>query len=150
MQAEIERLEAEVTRLRELERGLRRERERVRAEAAAEIERLQIALREAAAHAGERRDDIGSRIEAAAAAERALDERERRLRARSSAFDEGERRLALERERLQRESARLAEWERAARMGAPPGVPAPTSFSEGLGRLSAGSGVSRSSNHASW
>ena len=51
-QREIDRLNAEVDRLRDLERHLRRERDRVRSESDAELERLQSALREAAVNAG--------------------------------------------------------------------------------------------------
>lgn len=53
-----EEIDAELERLRKLERGLRDERERMRAEAADEVAGLQAALRETAAHAAEREREV--------------------------------------------------------------------------------------------
>ena len=155
-QREIERLTAEVERLRELERDLRRERERVLAETAAEIERLQAALREAAAHAGALDDDLGQRAVAASDLELRLAEREaevltaaQRIREAGARLEEERQRLAAERARLQSESERLAEWERRTLLDAP-AVPLPATFNEGLRRLADPGGAPRSSSGGSW
>jgi DNA repair exonuclease SbcCD ATPase subunit len=141
-QREIARLTAEVTRLRELERGLRRERERVRAEAAVEIQRLQAALREAAMNAGaldaelEREaEDADARQERLAAREAELTAAAARLRDAEAQLEEERRRLSAWRRRLEQESERLAEWERSAR-AAPAPEQGPATFEEGLRRLS--------------
>jgi chromosome segregation ATPase len=140
--AEIARLTAEVERLRNLERGLRRERERVRAESAAEIERLQSALREAAVNAGALDDDLERRADDADAREEALAAREaelaaaaQRIRDADARLEEERGRLSAWRARLERESERLAEWERSTRAAAT-AEPRPATFEEGLRRLS--------------
>jgi chromosome segregation ATPase len=150
-QQEIARLTAEVERLRDLERGLRRERERVRAESAAEIERLQAALRKAAVNAGALDDDLERRAEEADAREERLAVREeelaaagQRVRDADARLDEERARLSAWRARLERESERLAEWERNARAAAT-ADPRPTTFEEGLRRLSEPSAARRSS-----
>jgi hypothetical protein len=155
-QAEIDRLTAEVARLRGLERHVRQERERIRVEGAAEIERLQSALREAASRAGERRDDIDRRLKAAEDAEHALaahEERVRvadmRLREWSAQLEAEQQRLADERQRLEQESARLAEWEREIRRGTP-AAPLPATFEVGLSRLAKPGPASRSPADGSW
>jgi DNA repair exonuclease SbcCD ATPase subunit len=139
---EIARLTAEVTRLRDLERGLRRERERVRAESAAEIQRLQAALREAATNAGALDAELEREAEEADAREERLAAREaeltaaaQRLRDAEAQLEEERRRLSAWRRRLEEESERLAEWERSAR-SVPAAEPGPTTFEEGLRRLS--------------
>lgn len=151
-QQQIERLTAEVERLRGLERDLRRERERVLADTAAEIERLQTALREAAAHAGALDGDLQQRARAAADLEQKLVEREaevsagaQRIRELGAHLEEERERLAAERARLQQESERLAEWERSTRLDAP-AVPLPATFDEGLGRLAHPGATRRSSS----
>jgi uncharacterized coiled-coil protein SlyX len=138
---EIERLTAEVERLRELEHDLRRERERVLSETAAEIERLQVGLREAAAHAGALDDDLEQRVLATADLERRLAEREvevsaaaQRIRELATKLEEERQLIAAERVRLQQESERLAEWERHTLLDAP-AVPLPATFDEGFRRL---------------
>jgi chromosome segregation ATPase len=158
---EIARLRTEVERLRALERSLPAERERVRAESAAEIALLQEALREAAGHARGLERDSGSGQELAERArylaerERLLEEqaatlaaaeqelasakdrvaRERRaLAARRARLEAEQRRLADEWKRLEEESGRLAEWEREALAG-DISTPLPTTFREGLQRL---------------
>ena len=148
---EIARLTAEVARLRDLERGLRRERERVRAESAAEIERLQSALREAAVNAGALDAELEREAEEAAARGERLTTREaeleaaaQRLRDAEAQLDEERRRLSAWRARLERESERLAEWERSARV-APVAEPGSPTFEEGLRRL-AGPGASQRSS----
>jgi chromosome segregation ATPase len=158
---EIARLTGEVERLRELERSLPAERERVRAESAAEIARLQEALREAAGHARGLEPDSGFGQELAErsrylaererlleeqaatlavaeqelAAEKNRVEKERlALAARRSRLEAEQRRLADEWKRLEEESGRLAEWEREALAGGD-STPLPTTFREGLHRL---------------
>jgi len=51
-------IDAELTRLRKLEQGLRAERERIRAAAAAEVHQLQVALRESSARAAHREREV--------------------------------------------------------------------------------------------
>ena len=150
-QREIARLTAEVDRLRNLERGLRRERERVRAESAAEIERLQAALREAAVNAGALDEDLERRADDAHALEERLATREadlaaaaQRIRDTDARLEEERRRLSAWRARLERESERLAEWERNARAAAT-ADPRPVTFEEGLRRLSEPGASQRSS-----
>jgi len=150
-QREIARMAAEVERLRALERGLRRERERVRADSAAEIERLQAALREAAANAAALDEDLERRADDAAAREESLAAREaelaaaaQRVRDADARLEEERRRLSAWRARLERESERLAEWERNARAAAT-ADPRPVTFEEGLRRLS-GPGAARRSS----
>ena len=140
-QRELERLTTEVERLRELERHLRRERERVLADTAAEIERLQTALREAATHAGALDEDLEQRAAAASAREEAVAAREaevaaavQRTREAGSQLEDERRRLGAWRKRLEGESERLADWERRTLLGAP-AVPLPATFDEGLRRL---------------
>lgn len=174
---EIERLNAEVARLRNLERHLRDERERVRHEAAAELQRLQSALKEAAAHAGGGGTKPDARARQTADAGRHLAEREaavaaaeQQVRALQSQLDierqrvaaersrlvtdrdrlEAERtRLVAERRRLLKESERLAEWERNTLLRAPTAT-VPTSFAEGLNRLADPGSASRSPSGRSW
>jgi chromosome segregation ATPase len=141
-QREIARLTAEVERLRDLERGLRRERERVRAESAAELERLQSALREAAVNAGALDEDLERRAGDADAREAHLAAREaelaaaaQRVRDADARLEEERGRLSAWRARLERESERLAEWERSTRAAAT-ADPRPATFEEGLRRLS--------------
>jgi len=172
---EIARLTAEVDRLRELERTLLAQRERIRVESAAEIARLQEALREAAGRArGVQPVDAGLEI---AERGRHMAERERLLEEREAALDvsaqelaEEKQRLAKEREslsarrvrleaerrrlsdewkRLEEESGRLAEWEREALAG---GVsPAlPTTFREGLQRLANPGESGQAPSQRSW
>jgi hypothetical protein len=74
---------------------------------------------------------------------------EQRLRALDAELTEERRRLAAERKRLERESARLADWERAARIEAP-SAPRQTSFDKGLRRLADGGARRRSRPEASW
>jgi chromosome segregation ATPase len=150
-QREIARLTAEVERLRALERGLRRERERVRAGSAAEIERLQAALREAAANAGALDEDLERRADEAADREERLAVQEeelaaaaRRVRDADTRLEEERARLSAWRARLERESERLAEWERNARAAAT-AEPRPATFEEGLRRLSEPGAARRSS-----
>lgn len=172
-QREIARLTTEVERLRAIERSLREERERVRQETAAELSRLQLALREAASRAahGEGGAELAVRTQAAADAGRHLAEREAqvavaerrvrdleerlagerdRLAAEREYVEAQEKRLAREETRLLRESERLAEWERQALAGAPPAQVA-VGFDEGLRRLADGAaGRSRSPSGGSW
>ena len=70
-QRDIDRLKSEIDRLRDVERHLRRERDRVRSEATSELERLQSALREAAAHAGAFDGELAQRDADATAREEA-------------------------------------------------------------------------------
>jgi chromosome segregation ATPase len=173
---EIARLTAEVERLRALERRLSAERERVRAEPAAEIARLQEALRQAAGHARGLEPDSGAGHELAERArylaerERLLGEqaatlavgeqelaaekdrlaRERRaLTARRGRLEAEQRRLADEWKRLEEESGRLAEWEREALAGGI-STPLPTTFREGLQRLAKPSTAPRAPSSSSW
>lgn len=174
---EIERLGAELARLRELEKHLRDERERVRRETAAELQRLQAALKEAAARAGRGDEELVVRTRETADAGRRLAEREatvaaaeQRARALQSELDVERSRLAAdrsrqsadrdrvrdelkrleaERRRLLQESERLAEWERNLRLGAPASAPSAT-FADGLGRLAGTRAASRSPSGRSW
>jgi chromosome segregation ATPase len=176
-QHEIDRLRAEVDRLRSLERGLLAERDRMRAELAAEVARLQEALKSAAGQAGSpvdgRRQDERELTDRA----RSLAEHERRLRERelkTASAEEGVRRreaelaaarasleasrksvaaererLAEQRRRLEQESDRLAEWEREAlRHG--PATPLPATFHEGLNRLAERGSAAGPSTEGSW
>lgn len=141
---ELERLTAEVERLRDLERQLRLERERVREEAAGEIDAVRAALREAASNARVREAELDRRALQADAREQELAAREaevaaavERVRDADSQLEEERRRLAAWRARLQRESERLAEWERSARAAAAPeDEPRQRSFEEGLRGMS--------------
>ena len=139
---EIERLEAEVKRLRDVERHLRRERDRVRSETVAELETMQAALREAATHAGTFDDELERRAEEADAREAALDARQaeveaaaQRIRDADARLEEERRRLAAWRKRLEQESERLAEWERDSRLANAPVEHRQATFEEGLRRL---------------
>ncbi len=150
-QREIARLTAEVERLRDLERGLRRERERVLAESAAELGRLQAALREAVVNAGaldedldRRADDADTREERLAAREAELAAAAQRIRDAEARLEEERGRLSAWRAKLERESERLAEWERNARVS-PPSEPRTATFEEGLRRLSEPGAAGRSS-----
>jgi hypothetical protein len=144
-QREIDRLEAEVKRLRDVERHLRRERDRVRSEAVAEVERLQAALREAATHAGTLDDELELRAAEATARESALAAREAELEAAAQRVRDADARVGQERERLEawrqqleRESEQIAEWERNARLTTTPAEQRQTTFEEGLRRLADG------------
>jgi chromosome segregation ATPase len=152
----VERLTAEVERLRELEHDLRRERERVLAETAAEIGRLQAALREAAAHAGALDSDLEQRARASADLEQKLAEREaevsvaaERIRELAAKLEEERQLLRAERARLQQESERLAEWERHTLLDAP-AVPLPATFDEGFRRLGEPGAARHSPQEGSW
>jgi chromosome segregation ATPase len=173
---EIARLTGEVERLRELERTLLAQRERVRAESSAEIARLQEALRAAAGHARGIELDSGPGQELAERA-RYLAERERLLKeqaatlavaeqglaaekdrvakerlalaARRSRLEAEKRRLADEWKRLEEESGRLAEWEREALAG-DVSTPLPTTFREGLHRLAKPDEARRAPPQGSW
>ena len=176
-QHEIDRLTAEVERLRALEGGLLAERKRIRAESAAEIGRLQDALRAAAGaarspdgdprepaqelaerarHLAAKERDVREREEALAATEREIAAREERLAGERDVLAalrrrlEAERvRLTDERRRLEQESDRLAEWERDALRGGP-ATPLPLTFREGLTRLAEPGGAGRASSEGSW
>jgi len=141
-QREIDRLSAEVHRLRDVERHLRRERDRVRSETMAELEGMQAALREAAAHAGALDGELGQRAADATAREDALAAREaeveaaaQRVRDADARLEEERHRLVAWRKRLEHESERLAEWERGARLQNAPAEPRNATFEEGLRRL---------------
>jgi chromosome segregation ATPase len=141
-QREIDRLNAEIDRLRNVERHLRRERDRVRSETMAELERMQSALREAASHAGTFDEELAHRAVEATAREEAVAAREaeveaaaQRVRDANGRLEEERRRLAAWRKRLERESERLAEWERGARLQSTPAEPRQATFEEGLRRL---------------
>ena len=177
-QHEIERLVAEVDRLRALERNVLEERDRIRGEALAEVTRLQDALRAASSQtvaasdgAGvESRSELTERARHLAEIERALHERESELAAGETSLARREAelaaaresyeasrdallaersRLVAERRRLQQESDRLAEWEREALRGGP-STPLPTTFHEGLNRLAERSGAGGASPEGSW
>jgi colicin import membrane protein len=150
---ELERLEAEVRRLRDVERHLRRERDRVRKESLAELEKMQAALREAATHAGTFDDELERRAADATAREAALAAREAEVEAAAQRVRDADARLAEERQRLEawrkrleRESERLAGWERDARLANIPAEQRQATFEEGLRRL-ADRGAGR---EASW
>ena len=175
-QHEIDRLTAEVERLRTIEGTLFAERERIRADSAAEIGRLQDALRAAAGSATVPADPRES-VQELAERGRHVAERERGLREREAALDsfahelaaleqrianerealsvagrrlDAERsRLAGERRRLEQESDRLAEWEREALRGGP-STPLPMTFHEGLGRLAEPGIARRTPPKGSW
>ena len=139
---EIDRLEAEVRRLRDVERHLRRERDRVRSETVAELAGMQAALREAAMHAETFDDELERRAEEATARETALDTREaeveaaaQRVRDADAKLEDERRRLAAWRKRLEQESERLAEWERDSRLANAPAEHRQATFEEGLRRL---------------
>ena len=141
-QREIDRLKSEIDRLRDVERHLRRERDRVRSEATSELERLQSALREAAAHAGAFDGELAQRDADATAREEALSAREaeveaatQRVRDADARLEEERRRLEEWRKRLESESERLAEWERSARLHNVPAEARQVTFEEGLQRL---------------
>ena len=129
-------------RLRDVERHLRRERDRVRTETVAELEGMQAALREAATHAETFDDELERRAAAAAAREAALEQREaeveaaaQRVRDADTQLEEERRRLAAWRKRLEQESERLAEWERDSRLANAPAEQRQATFEEGLRRL---------------
>ena len=141
-QREIDRLNAEVERLRNIERHLRRERDRVRSESMAELERMQSALREAAVHAGALDEELAQRAADATAREEAVTAREadveaalQRVRDADARLEQDRGQLAAWRKRLEHESARLAEWERSARLQNVPVETQQTTFEEGLRRL---------------
>lgn len=141
-QREIDRLNAEIDRLRDVERHLRRERDRVRSETMAELETMQSALREAAVHAGaldgelaQRAADATAREEAVSAREAEVEAATQRVRDADARLDEERRRLAAWRKRLESESERLAEWERSARLHNVPAEARQATFEEGLRRL---------------
>lgn len=174
---EIERLSAEVERLRALERSLLEERERVRSGYAAEIGRLQDALKaasgqaratqeapsesnraltEQARHLADRERVLGERDAALAAANARLAEREVEITREREALAGLRARLGAERERLEderrrlvEESDRLAEWERAVRSNAP-SAPRPVTFREGLARLADPGVQGRAPAEGSW
>jgi hypothetical protein len=168
---EVERLTAEVHRLRALERTLLAERERVRDEYVAEIGRLQDALKAAAsgqaqAAQGSRHDstrDLTDQARHLADRERAVAEREAALAAAQGSIAarelevtrEGDALAALrarlegERQRLVEESDRLAEWERAVRSNAP-SAPRPVTFREGLARLADPGAQGQAPAEGSW
>lgn len=177
-QHQIDRLLAEVERLRALERGLLAERDRIRGESLAEITRLQDALRAAssrtpvagdsgrvesrsestdrARHLADVERALYERETALAAAEGGVTQREQEVAARRESLEESrgalaaERsRLAAERRRLEQESDRLAEWEREALRGGP-STPLPTTFHEGLNRLAERTGARGASPEGSW
>jgi len=176
-QHEIDRLTAEVDRLRALERDLLAERERIRAESATEVAYLQDALRTAAGHAQtadvdprELTHELAERAQHVAERERGLHERETALESSEAEIaaletrlarerealadlrirlDEEKTRLADERRRLVQESDRLAEWEREALRGGP-AIPLPVTFREGLTRLSESGGPRGTSSEGSW
>jgi chromosome segregation ATPase len=167
---EIERLTAEVERLRALERTLHAERERVRAGYAAEIGRLQDALRaasgearatreapnessraltEQARHLADRERAVVEREAALAAAQARIAARELELTREGDALTALRARLEGERQRLVEESDRLAEWERAVRSNAP-SAPRPVTFREGLARLADPGAQGQAPAEGSW
>jgi chromosome segregation ATPase len=118
----VEALEEERRRLKELERNLAAERNRVQEAATKEIARMQAALREAADRAGKRERELertqrkleragrGGRLAAFGLAGRSPD-RDQAIAQREARADERERTLAAAAAELEREVARLRELE---------------------------------------
>jgi uncharacterized protein (DUF3084 family) len=117
----VEALEEERRRLKELERNLAAERNRIQDAAAREISRMQAALREAADRAGKREQELertqrkldragrGGRLAAFGLAARTSGDES--IAQREARADERERALAVASAELEREAARLRELE---------------------------------------
>ena len=120
----IEALEAERLRLKELERNLASERDRIQEAAAREVARMQAALRDAAERAGKRERELestqrklerkgqGRRLAVfGASASRDLSDREQALARREAEVGEREQALEATAVELEQEEARLRELE---------------------------------------